>query len=173
VEQGAVVTIKNSTISNNASTGGGNSGGGITQANSASITLTNSIVANNTASSNPDCNGTLSNASYNIIENASGCTITSGSNNSNVDPLLSASLSGTFQVHTPQVGSPAINSGTNTGCPATDQEGKTRPQGASCDKGAVEVIGNGTKSVYVLAGTSQSAVINTSFVSRTCRIGIG
>ncbi|MBL7942365.1 MAG: hypothetical protein JNM00_06350, partial [Flavobacteriales bacterium] len=157
---GATVTIKNSTISNNAVTGGSSSGGGFTQANGASITLTNSIVANNTAGSNPDCNGTLSSASYNIIENASGCTITNGSNNSNVDPMISISLSGTFQVHTPQVGSPAINSGTNTGCPSTDQLGNLRPQGTSCDIGSVEI---GQNTIFVLSGNNQFSAVNTAF----------
>jgi hypothetical protein len=36
------------------------------------------------------------------------------------------------------VGSPAINAGTNTGCPATDQRGVARPQGSHCDIGAYE-----------------------------------
>jgi uncharacterized repeat protein (TIGR01451 family) len=36
------------------------------------------------------------------------------------------------------LGSPVINAGTNTGCPATDARGVTRPQGASCDIGAYE-----------------------------------
>jgi uncharacterized repeat protein (TIGR01451 family) len=37
-----------------------------------------------------------------------------------------------------QAGSPAIDGGTNSGCPATDARGVTRPQGASCDIGAFE-----------------------------------
>ena len=35
-------------------------------------------------------------------------------------------------------GSSAIDTGTNTGCPATDQRGVTRPQGSHCDIGAYE-----------------------------------
>jgi uncharacterized repeat protein (TIGR01451 family) len=35
-------------------------------------------------------------------------------------------------------GSPAIDAGTNDGCPATDQRGVTRPQGPRCDIGAFE-----------------------------------
>ncbi|MCS7222228.1 MAG: choice-of-anchor Q domain-containing protein [Anaerolineae bacterium] len=35
-------------------------------------------------------------------------------------------------------GSPAINAGTNVGCPPTDQRGVPRPQGPRCDIGAFE-----------------------------------
>jgi uncharacterized repeat protein (TIGR01451 family) len=37
-----------------------------------------------------------------------------------------------------QAGSPAIDSGTNTDCPATDLEGTPRPIGEACDMGAYE-----------------------------------
>jgi hypothetical protein len=36
-------------------------------------------------------------------------------------------------------GSPAIDAGSNSKCPATDQRGAPRPQGAACDIGALEV----------------------------------
>jgi hypothetical protein len=35
-------------------------------------------------------------------------------------------------------GSPAIDGGSNAGCPAADQRGVTRPQRTTCDIGAVE-----------------------------------
>lgn len=35
--------------------------------------------------------------------------------------------------------SPTVNSGTNSGCPATDERGVTRPQGGICDIGAFEL----------------------------------
>ena len=40
-------------------------------------------------------------------------------------------------------GSPAINAGTNTGCPAFDARGVTRPQNGTCDIGAYEVAADG------------------------------
>jgi predicted outer membrane repeat protein len=40
----------------------------------------------------------------------------------------------------PLAGSPAVDGGTNSGCPGTDQRGVTRPQGLRCDVGAVERI---------------------------------
>ena len=41
------------------------------------------------------------------------------------------------------VHSPAVDAGTNTGCPPTDERGVTRPQGASCDIGAYEAAAAG------------------------------
>jgi hypothetical protein len=40
--------------------------------------------------------------------------------------------------HIPLPGSPALDNGTDTGCPSTDQRGKPRPVGLACDVGAVE-----------------------------------
>jgi hypothetical protein len=37
------------------------------------------------------------------------------------------------------LGSPAIDAGTNPGCPATDERGVLRPAGGSCDIGAFEI----------------------------------
>ena len=45
---------------------------------------------------------------------------------------------GSTPTHLPLPGSPLINGGTNTGCPAKDQRGKTRPYNSTCDSGAVE-----------------------------------
>jgi len=39
-----------------------------------------------------------------------------------------------------QPGSPAIDTGTNDGCPATDPDGNTRPLNATCDMGAYEFV---------------------------------
>lgn len=40
----------------------------------------------------------------------------------------------------PAAGSPAIDAGDAAACPATDQRGVPRPQGAGCDLGAIEVV---------------------------------
>ena len=45
---------------------------------------------------------------------------------------------GLTKTHLPQTGSPALDFGTNTGCPATDQRGQSRPVNSTCDVGAVE-----------------------------------
>lgn len=51
----------------------------------------------------------------------------------------------------PNLGSPVINTGSNASCPAADQNGTVRPQGASCDIGAYEfreTIKNGGFNLY-------------------------
>jgi len=155
---GSSVTIQNSTIAyNTASTGGG-----ISRTNG-TYNITNTIIANNSASS-PDCKGTIAAANYNIIKSMSGCTITSGSHNLNVDPQVNAILTGAMQVHALLPASPAINTGTLTGCPATDQRDVSRPQGGSCDIGALEYYAPSSPSaILIYGGSAQSAQINTSF----------
>jgi hypothetical protein len=134
---GASVTIQNSTIAYNQAA----RGGGISRT-TGSYSLTNTIVANNTSSlSSPDCEGTIAAASFSLIENMAGCSITSGSNNLHVDPQLNSTLTGAMLVHMPTVTSSVIDNGTSTGCPAIDQLGTTRPYGNGCDIGAVEYVG--------------------------------
>ncbi len=49
-------------------------------------------------------------------------------------------------------GSPAIDAGDDSLCPATDQRGVTRPQGAACDIGAYELEQVVSPSDYVISG---------------------
>ena len=42
--------------------------------------------------------------------------------------------------HALQAGSPAIDAADDAVCPATDQRGVDRPQGAACDVGAYEYV---------------------------------
>jgi hypothetical protein len=57
------------------------------------------------------------------------------------NPMLGplADNGGLTPTHLPLAGSPALDLGDGTGCPAVDQRGVTRPQGTACDSGAVEV----------------------------------
>ncbi len=148
------VAIRNSTIAyNNAATGGG-----LLQDN-AVITMTNSIIANNSSSiSGVDCQGVLDVANFNIIENLNGCFISSGENNNSVNPNLSSGLEGTMLVYRPLLGSPAIDAGDETSCPAEDQVGVVRPQGDFCDIGAVEYLETTVVSILRLSPSPTNAV---------------
>jgi hypothetical protein len=127
-----------------ASNSAGFGGGGLFNDNS-SPTLTNVLFAK---SSGGDClnanGGTLATASsHNLIEDsATACELTNGVNGNIIgqDPLLGPlqNNGGPTLTHALLPGSPAIDAGTNTGCPSTDQRGASRPQGAACDIGAVE-----------------------------------
>ncbi|HZY41745.1 MAG TPA: choice-of-anchor Q domain-containing protein, partial [Anaerolineae bacterium] len=82
-------------------------------------------------------------SSNNLIEDsANACGLTNGVNGNIIgqDPVLGALANngGFTQTHSLLAGSPAIDTGTNTGCPATDQRGAVRPAGVRCDVGAFE-----------------------------------
>jgi hypothetical protein len=58
-------------------------------------------------------------------------------NNISADPQFVDASSGRYELH---ITSPAIDAGSNSGCPASDVSGIARPQGLLCDIGAHEVI---------------------------------
>lgn len=140
-------TLTNVTFSGNSAS---LSGGGLYNDGSqgGAALLKNVIIANSTGGG--DCvvvsgslNGTSSN---NLIEGtgSNACGLSNGVNGNIIgtDPGLSALADhgGATQTHLPGVGSAAIDAGTNTGCPASDQRGVSRPQHSTCDIGAVETL---------------------------------
>ncbi len=124
----------------------GNGGGGL-RIDGAATTLRASVVADN--SGMPDCakgvSGNVS-AGFNLIEDAGNCGIANGANGNivGVDPLLGALTDHGGDTHTrmAQHASPLLDA---VACNliagfdnSTDQRGIARPQGATCDLGAVE-----------------------------------
>jgi hypothetical protein len=163
LNSGTSVTIQNSTIAyNHASTGGG-----IRRTNG-TYNITNTIIANNSSTtSSPDCSGTIAMANYNIIENTAGCSITSGGNNLNVDPRIDSNLTGVIPAHMLLAGSPAIDAGTASACPSTDQQGSARPQGSSCDIGSIEYFGDPNTPTFTPTFTPTSTRTNTPMPTPT------
>ncbi|MFL5800323.1 MAG: choice-of-anchor Q domain-containing protein [Roseiflexaceae bacterium] len=129
------------------------SGGGIHSAANISatlgVTIEMTLLAGNAATTGPDCNERLSSKGHNLIQDASGCTITGtrSTDKTGVNPLLGplAANSGVTFTHALLPGSPAIDAGGAT-CIATDQRGYHRPAdgdgdgNAACDIGAYEVV---------------------------------
>jgi hypothetical protein len=77
--------------------------------------------------------------SYNLSDDGS-CGFGAGRDgvtNLNLGPL--ANNGGLTKTHLPGPNSAAIDNGTGSGCPGTDQRGVIRPKGTACDVGAVEV----------------------------------
>ena len=121
-------TLTNVTFSGNSAT----SGGGIYKLDG-TIALTNTIVANSTG---PNCNMSLG-GSFNLSNDG---TCSFGSERDFVGAMLAplANNGGATLTHMLRPGSPAIDFGTNTGCPSMDQRGLPRPFNGTCDVGAVE-----------------------------------
>ncbi|MCB9137335.1 MAG: DUF839 domain-containing protein [Caldilineaceae bacterium] len=148
-------TLLNITIGDNiAST---DLGGGFLNAGG-SPTLAGVLMADNDGG---DCKqgggGLHADSSHNLIKDGSNaCGLSDGVNNNQIgaDPLLEslADNGGPTETMAIPADSPAINSGlpplimaasgdaiAAVACPATDQRGLSRPQGAGCDIGAFEV----------------------------------
>lgn len=126
---GGTASLTNMTLSGNSVPSGG---GGIFYSGTAM--LTNTIVANSPSGGN--CFPSLGGNSNLSNDNTCGF----GMDRDNVNVMLGplANNGGPTLTHLPLPGSPAIDFGTNTGCPSTDQRGLPRPVNGTCDVGAVE-----------------------------------
>jgi len=152
------VLISGSTIADNSS--GTSQGGGIYNLSPGFVTINGVILANNTGGNAPDCAGTITSLGYNLIENATNCTIAGNTvgNKTGQDPQLLAlgnyggptqtrKLGGTSPAIDMWTGCsaaappPALRAETVTGGPTDDQRGQPRPAGVTCDMGAFECQG--------------------------------
>jgi len=135
------MSVTNSTIAFNTANAGA---GFYISGGNGNLSLRNSILASNAQSDTQPDNvttnngGTLTSLGFNISSDGTAGLGGPG-DQSNVDPLINPTLSlngGTTETHALQSSSPAINTGTTTGAPTTDQRGVTR--GANPDIGAYE-----------------------------------
>ncbi len=109
------------------------SGGGLYE-EYGTFNLLNTIVANSRSGNN--CYAILY-GSFNLSSDNS-CGFGAGRDNVNVMLGPLGNHGGSTLTHLPLPGSPAIDFGTNAGCPSNDQRGASRPIGKACDVGAVE-----------------------------------
>lgn len=143
----AKVTLLNATIAGN-TVGTGGIGGGLAVYNPVmglepSFTVRNTIVAGNSVGgAEADCGAiSLATSDHNLSGDAS-CMFADAGSKQSTNPQLGALQNNDGQTDTMALlaGSPAIDAGTNEGCPATDQRGVMRPQGSACDIGAFELV---------------------------------
>ena len=141
----ATANILNTTIAgNHFSTDGANGGIG----NYATVYFKNSLLTGNDARNCGNGTGGLMITLGHNLESGNTCSFSLTSDLPNTDPQLGplADNGGPTQTHALLDGnilhprSPAIDAGTDTGCPSTDQRGVARPQGAHCDIGAFELM---------------------------------
>ena len=127
-------SLFNATISNNSAV---TYGGGIYNDElGSSVNISNSIVYGNSGGEIYHTVGTPL-VTYSIVKGGYA-----GTGNLDMDPKLGQlqNNGGFTETMALGEGSPAINAGTNTDCPATDQRGMIRPQGNQCDIGAYEYV---------------------------------
>jgi hypothetical protein len=165
-------TVTNSTFSgNSASLGGSISSWG---APTVTLTVTNTILANSTGG---DCYAeTIASNVNNLIGDESCNAVASGNVTGFLsgDPLLGPLADNGGPTHTMALlpDSPAINAGTNTDCPATDQRGITRlkTEADRCDIGAFEYQPSTTASpptaTVVLQAASDTGASNSDNLTR-------
>jgi uncharacterized repeat protein (TIGR01451 family) len=106
----------------------------------AQLSLRNSVVAYSETDGNCfNSNGFLNSLGHNL-ESANTCGFSAAGDIVNTNPLLGPLQDNGGATFTQALlpGSPAIDAGSNAFCPATDQRGLPRPQGAACDIGAYE-----------------------------------
>jgi hypothetical protein len=150
----APATLTNDTIAFNtaaAGQGGGIDGTSSLMTGSGSAGVENTIIAEN---GGEDCDATLPpglDQGHNLDSDSSCLGGLGGTGDKpGVHPLLAAPAANggplvgapasaqTIQTDAELSGSPAIDAGSNSGCPATDERGVSRPQGPACDIGAYE-----------------------------------
>jgi predicted outer membrane repeat protein len=120
IDSNATLIISHSTITSNTAT---TTGGGV-RTTAGTFSLTSSLITGNSAPSSPN----VSSTSITSVNSSIG-------GDSQLGPLTDNG--GTTFTHLPLSGSSAINTGSEG--ENIDQRGVTRPQGASFDRGAVEV----------------------------------
>ncbi|MGA9531840.1 MAG: choice-of-anchor Q domain-containing protein [Anaerolineales bacterium] len=157
---GAVFNYQAAPTFNNVTFSGNRSpvhGGGMYN-NESNPSLTNVIMWDDDGSGSTDdelynSGGSTPVISNSIIEGSGGSASwdssfgTDGGGNLDADPLFTTPVNPanapttTGNLHVP-VSSPAFDSGDDAACPAADLDGVSRPQGAHCDIGTYEVVGN-------------------------------
>lgn len=149
-QYGGSLTMRNSTLYGNNS--GGAFGSGLFN-QGGTLNYANSIMYSTTGSG-ADCYSNLvpTTNTNNLVKNSNGC----GTPALTSDPLLSvlANNGGSTWTMAPSLSprSPVINAGSDAVCAASpvnglDQRGYTRPNGAHCDIGAVELVLPSTKDI--------------------------
>jgi CSLREA domain-containing protein len=141
------VSILNTTIAGN-SVGAAGVGGGLAIYNPTpgivtELAVKNTIVAGNGGPTGPsDCGTVAMIASDHNLSSDASCMFTDPGSKQNADAKLGplGANGGETDTMALLAGSPAIDAGTNEGCPSADQRGVARPQGAACDIGAFELV---------------------------------
>ncbi len=133
--------LVNDTIDDNSASGTSSDGGQLaSNTGTAAVRAVNTIVADGHAATHPNCDVAETSLGHNL-SNTSECGFTAAGDKLGVIAHLAALANngGPTQTMALLTGSPAVDAGLDSACPATDQRGVTRPQGSHCDIGAYEL----------------------------------
>jgi hypothetical protein len=136
---GQPLTVRESTLSGNASIGPATAFESGSLGGTAAIGIVNTIVA---GGSPANCSSSALPVADHSIDSDGSCQVgATNGNQSNVNPLLLplAANGGPTLTHALAPNSPARDAADLATCLATDQRGVIRPQGAGCDIGAFEL----------------------------------
>jgi hypothetical protein len=159
----AQTEVLSSTIANNNFSSGGTLGG--ISNYSAIIKFKNTIIANNTGG---NCNlggGSWTSLGHNL-DSGNTCNFTQTGDLHDTDPKLGALASDSaswLPTMALLAGSPAIDAGTISGYPATDERGVSRPQGPQCDIGAYESV------YHTITGNAGDAGVVLKYINGTTK----
>jgi CSLREA domain-containing protein len=159
-------SLLNDTFSGNAAVNGH---GGNIDISAGPDTLKNTIIVEGAATTGPNCSavlGSLTSAGHNLEDTTpTQCDLTAAGDKVGVKALLAplAGNGGPTETEALLKGSPAIDSGDDAGCPATDQRGVLRPAGAACDIGAFEIATPGVSTGQATAVGASSATLRGLF----------
>lgn len=162
---GTTVTATNTTIASNVASGPAGVGGNVLVDNKATFAPLNTIVANGTAATRSNCQieaESTTNSQGHNLDNVAECGFTAAGDLSNTNPLLAAlgDNGGLTQTMALPANSPAVDVGTNAGCPHTDERGVLRPAGSACDIGSFELATPAATSGAASAVTTTMATLN-------------
>jgi hypothetical protein len=138
---GQVLTLTNSTLSANSTTGAVSNQGGNVYDDNGTIAMQNTIVSAGVADpGSENCASPAVSLDHNL-DSHDQCGFHAAGDLINKDPVSRPleNNGGPVQTMALQPGSPAIDAGGASACPAIDARGVLRPAGASCDIGAFEL----------------------------------
>ncbi|MCQ3947989.1 MAG: hypothetical protein DPW21_15050, partial [Anaerolineae bacterium] len=159
-------TLTNVTFSGNSA----NLGGGMYNSWGSSPTLTNVLLVNSSGNNCYEFDPLNASSRHNLIDDNT-CRLDDGVNGNKIGGGYDAKLGplanngGFTQTHALLAGSAAIDAGDDAACPATDQRGVARPQGAHCDIGAYEYVDNDAPTVVSItrADANPTSALSANF----------
>ncbi len=149
------LTLLNTTVAGNtlAGAGGSSFGAGLSGDNlvaplapiagpptASRLNAKNTIIAGNTGGSSQNCGLVNVVGTTNNLTGDFSCAFTDAGSKQSTNPQLGPLANNGGMTNTLAIGdgSPALNTGTNSGCATADQRGTLRPQATTCDIGAFE-----------------------------------